>query len=97
MWQQAQPIGSCTGKGKETSSSAKCQPLPPFVTAAPHSTSCRHKRHRTCLQQRKVAHDGQVVLVHAQRVLVALDGLVVLAVRAVQQAAAGVKQQAWSS
>ena len=42
---------------------------------------------RARLQQRQVAHDGQVVLIHAQRVLVALDGLVVLAVAAVQQAA----------
>ena len=40
------------------------------------------------LQKSKIAQDLDVVLLQAQRILVALDGLVVVAVRAIQQPAA---------
>ena len=39
------------------------------------------------LQLRQVLQDGEVVLLYPQRILVRLDGLVIVAVRLVQQPA----------
>lgn len=66
-------------------------PTPPPARPPTHPRPALPHAH---LQQRQVAHDGEVARVHAQRVLVALDRLVVLAVAAVQQAA-GRQGGAW--
>jgi len=86
----AQGLRCCPGLLQETNTGTGmglASQLPPGQL--PSTMHTLHMLVSAHLQQRQVAHDRQVLLVHAQSVLVALDGLIVLAVGAVQQAAGG--------